>query len=122
MKKIAFILCLNFILVSCAALDFYLGVDEKGKDKPGAAPSEYVNKIIESLGPLGGVAGAGLAALGSAYVAHKQSKKPLDAVIAGVEKAKDELDEEEKAALTAKLKKHIPNKFHKAIDKIRDNL
>jgi len=122
MKKLLLTITILFALSGCDAVDWALNVDKDGVSKEGAAPIDYLSEVLEAFGTVGGLASAGLAMAGTAYVSNKRSKDPLKAVIAGVQKLKEELGDEEKALLTAQLKKHIPNKYHKVIGKIKDTL
>lgn len=113
---------LTLILTGCTQMDWFFGVNEDGTDKPGESPASYLALFLENLGPLGGLAAAGLATGGAAYVGRKRGDKLPMVIIEAIEKIKSEVDEKEAAWLVGKLKAKIPNKYHKAIDKIRDTI
>jgi len=125
MRKIKYFLVaitMVFVLTGCGFLNWINGVDDKGNDLPGIPPISIFAETIKQMGPIG-TAVAGLLTIGgTAYVSNRQSKGTLKGVIAGIQKAKDAMSEEDKDALVVKLKKHIPNKYHKAIGKIKDAL
>lgn len=120
--KFMFLIMILATLCSCAALDYVLGVDENGKDKEGTPPAYFIIELLQSVGPLGVAVAGALTVGGSAYVGRKRGQKVGDAVIAGVQKARNEMSPEESDSLKAELKKHIPNKFHEAIRKVKDTI
>jgi len=122
MKAIQIFLMLTLLLTGCSAIDALYGVDEEGKDLPGTPPIELFSKFIQNMGPLGTLVVGALTVGGSVYVGNKKNKGVLTAVIDGVEKVKNEMGPDDSKPVVALLKKHIPNKFHKVIDKIRDTL
>jgi len=122
MHKLFITSLLIVTLTGCTQLDWVFGVDDKGNDKDGPAPMEYLTNLLKAFGTVGGVAAGGLSIAGTAYVSNKRSKDPLKAVINGIQKAKDELDDDEREFLVDSLKKHIPNKYHDTIKKIKDTL
>lgn len=118
MKKLLLVIAL--FLCSCTALDWVMGVDEKGKDKPGTPPIEYFSELIKELGPIGTLVTGVLTIGGTAYVSSKKHKGTLNAVIEGVQKAKGDMTDDDRANLVGLLKAHIPNKYHANIRKIKD--
>ena len=110
------------VLSSCAAADWFFGVDDNGNRTTTSPPSEFFIDFIQALGPVGLLASVGITTGGAAYVGNKKGQKPLTAVVAGIQKVKGDLEPGEKKALVGLLKKHIPNKYHKTIGKIKDAL
>lgn len=122
-KLITITLLLTLVVLSgCEQVDWALGISPEGTKLPGPAPVDYLTELLGAFGTLGGVVAAGLGVAGTAYVANKKSKDPLKAIVAGIQKAKEELDDEEREYLVDSLKKHIPNKYHATIKKIKDTL
>lgn len=122
MKKLLITIVLLTTLSGCTQVDWVLGINEDGTKIEGPAPVDYLTSILKAFGTAGGVAAGGVTLLGTAYVSNKRSKDPLKAVINGIQKAKEELDDGEKEYLVNALKKHIPNKYHATIKAIKDTL
>lgn len=120
MKKLVLTLILALTLTGC--INEFLGIDDQGNKVTSQAPADYVAAVLRGLGPIGIAAAGALGIGGSAYVAHKKERSKLTAVVAGVQKFRDSLDEEESNEIKKELAKHIPNKYHGTIKKIKDNL
>jgi hypothetical protein len=121
MKKLLLVFVLTFC-TSCAALNAFIGIDEKGNKTDETPPVKYLTEVLKAFGPLG-VLGGGLVTAGAAaYSGHKRGEEKFEAVVDGVQKAKKEMTDEEREQLVLKLKEHIPNKYHGAIRKVKDRL
>lgn len=122
MKLRILMLMLMLTLSGCTGINWFLGIDDKGKDLEGPAPSEYVLNLMKSFGALG-IAGAGAVSVGgAAYIARKRSQDPFESVVAAVQLYKQELEPDQKVNFVNFLKSKIPNRYHKAIGKIKDKL
>ena len=121
MKKLFIVLMLT-ILCGCGPINWFFGVDVEGKDKEGPAPFSFLADFLNNMGPLGILTTGILTVGGTAYVGVKKGQRVGDAVIAGVQKVRNEMKDEDSAALKAELKKMIPNKYHAAIKKVKDAL
>lgn len=106
-------------LCSCGVVDWFAGVDSEGNDVKGEAPVTALSKILGILGPYGTAGGLGLTTLAAAYVARKK-KSILKSVVEGIQKGKKSLSKEQLKVLHKELAKHIPDKYHKDIQKIKD--
>jgi hypothetical protein len=122
MRKLTIVALLLLTLTGCAQLNWVLGIDDKGDVVNEAAPMRYLAAVISSLGPLGVLGSGLLTTLGGTYIAHKRSDNRLTAVVSGVQKTRDALSAEDSAVIKEQLKKHIPNKYHGAIKRIKDAL
>lgn len=121
MKKILFAFIV-ITLCSCAALNSFLGIDDKGNKAEGTPPITYLTEVIKAFGPIGILIGGAVTAGGAAYVGNKKGHNKFAAIVAGIQKVKKDMTEGEKESLVAKLKEHIPNEYHSAIKKIKDKL
>jgi len=132
LKRIFFI-SIMLCICSCSPINWLLGVDEHGVDKAGIPPIDMFMEIVKQMGPIGTMVSAGLTIGGAVYVAHKKGKAKgddnlelaegaLKAVVKGVQDVRDDMPEKQEKALVKKLKNKIPNKWHPAIDAIRDSL
>ncbi|MCH7640998.1 hypothetical protein IID22_02285 [Patescibacteria group bacterium] len=121
MKKL-FVILMLIILCGCGPLNWVLGVDAEGKDKEGPAPFSFLADFLNNMGPLGILTTGVLTVGGTAYVGVKNGRRVGDAVIAGVQKARDDMKREDSNALRTRLRKFIPNKYHAAIKKVKDAL
>lgn len=122
MKKLIVLALLTMTLSSCGPMNWFLDIDDNGNDMPGPAPIDYMTGLLKAFGAAGGLAAGALTLGGTAYVSSKRSKDPLKAVVAGIQRFKEDLEEDEKEFMVEKLKKHIPNKYHKIIGKIKDSI
>jgi len=116
------VLFLIMFLCSCAGLNAFLGIDDKGNPTDGVAPIFYISEVIKRLGPLGILAAGGLSVAGAGYVAHKKGRGQTRAIIKGVQDYKKSLTIDESKQVSKKLATFIPNKYHKLIGKIKDTL
>lgn len=121
-KKIALLTVLLVFFTSCEIINDYLGIDNNGKQVNPKPPAMYVEKVLEAAGPVGLAVSTLLGMGGAAYVGNRKGKKPLEALVGGIQKVRNDLTDTQEKDLVKLLAKHTPNKYHKAIRKIKDTL
>lgn len=121
MKKLVLLLVL-ITLSGCGFVNWAFGIDDQGNKVDPTPPVFYLTEVLKSLGPLGIAATGAISVAGAGYIGSKKGDGVLTGIVAGIQKAKDAMSEDDKNALVAKLSKHIPTKYHAKIKKIKDSL